>query len=62
VWRRVAQKKDIAFEVPTPQEASALHVYGLGFATFLVFGGILAWAAFALFAARLAPVLMARSD
>ena len=94
-----------------PWRAAALHVYGLGFAVFLVFGlgehllprftgapirggvvawlqqaaahagivllvagfvagwraaafagGVLAWAAFAIFAARLAPVLMARSD
>ena len=94
-----------------PWRAAALHVYGLGFAVFLIFGlgehllprfigapirggvvawlqqallhgglillisgfflhmkglalagGVLAWAAFAVFAARLAPVLMARSD
>ena len=94
-----------------PWRAAVLHVYGLGFAVFLVFGlgehllprfigapiwggkaawlqqvlahagtlllaagfaldarrmalagGVLAWLALALFAARLAPVLMARSD
>lgn len=94
-----------------PWRAAALHVYGLGFVTFLVFGlgehllprftgapirggtaawlqqglahagtilliagfalpmpmlafagGVLAWLALALFALRLAPVLMARSD
>jgi glutaredoxin len=94
-----------------PWRAAALHVYGLGFAGFLIFGlgehllprftgapirggavawlqqalahagllllvtglvwgpraaafagGVLAWISFALFAARLAPVLMARSD
>ena len=94
-----------------PWRAAALHVFGLGFAAFIVFGlgehllprftgapirggavawlqqalahagtiflligfslparplalagGALAWAALALFAARLAPVLMARSD
>jgi glutaredoxin len=94
-----------------PWRAAALHVYGLGFAVFLVFGlgehllprfigapiraggvawlqqalahagviflaggfflgmrplalagGVFAWTAFALFAWRLAPVLMARSD
>jgi glutaredoxin len=94
-----------------PWRAPALHVYGLGFVVFLVFGlgehllprftgapirgglvawlqqalahagllflvigfvsglrsvafagGVFAWLAFALFAARLAPVLMARSD
>ena len=94
-----------------PWRTAALHVYGLGFAAFLIFGlgehllprftgapirggaaawlqqalahagtvlliagfalpmpmlalagGVLAWIAFALFALRLAPVLMARSD
>ena len=94
-----------------PWRAAALHVYGLGFLAFLIFGlgehllprfigapirggalawlqqgaahaglillvtgflpglrplalagGVLAWLAFAIFAARLAPVLMARSD
>ncbi len=94
-----------------PWRAAALHVYGLGFAVFLIFGlgehllprftgapiragvaawlqqslahggtlllaagfafgtrgiafagGVLAWAALAIFAARLAPILMARSD
>lgn len=94
-----------------PWRAAALHIYGLGFAVFLIFGlgehllprfigapirggvvawlqqglahagtlmliagfiwdaralalggGVFAWAAFAIFAARLAPVLMARSD